>query len=117
MIDIKKERKKLYAHLKELGILEKIDDAQIEIYLLNLKRYWDYEEHFKTNDRTITTKSSEGIVRYAQQVPEVNFQKECWTVIQKLASEFGLTPKSRAAIKAEKIKKDDEFDKLMKSTT
>jgi P27 family predicted phage terminase small subunit len=114
-INLKKEREKLHAHLKSLGIFEEIDKNQIEIYLVNLKSYWDYEEYFKTNNRTIVTLSSEGIQRYAQPVPEVNFQKENWNVIQKLASEFGLTPKARNAIKAEKNKvEEDEFEKLKK---
>ena len=110
-INIKAERKKLHAHLNELGVFEKIDNNHIEIYLLNLKSYWDYEEYFKTNNRTLIVNSA----GYSQQVPEVNFQKENWNVIQKLASEFGLTPKARASIKAEKIKsEDDEFEKLRK---
>ena len=115
-INIHKKRQEITAHLKELGVMEKIDENQIEIYLLNLKSYWDYEEHFKTNDRTIVTKSKEGAIRYAQKVPEVDFQNANWNIIQKLSTEFGLTPKSRASIKAEKDKgEDDEFDKLKKN--
>lgn len=114
-IYIKTERKKLHEHLKDLGVFEDIDKNQIEIYLVNLKSYWDYEEYFKTNKRTLVTVSSEGVPRYAQPVPEVNFQKENWSVIQKLASEFGLTPKARASIKAEKNKVElDEFEMLKK---
>ena len=110
-IYIKTERKKLHEHLKDLGVFEDIDKNQIEIYLVNLKSYWDYEEYFKTNNRTLIVNSA----GYSQQVPEVNFQKENWTVIQKLSSEFGLTPKARASIKAEKNKVElDEFEMLKK---
>jgi len=114
-INIHKKRQEITAHLKELGVMEKIDENQIEIYLLNLKSYWDYEEYFKTHDRTIVTHSAAGVIRYAQKVPEVDFQNANWNIIQKLSTEFGLTPKSRAAIKAEKNKsEEDEFEILRK---
>jgi P27 family predicted phage terminase small subunit len=114
-INLNSEREKLHAHLKALGVFEEIDKNQIEIYLVNLKSYWDYEEYFKDHDRTIVTLSEGGDVRYAQQVPEVNFQKENWNVIQKLSSEFGLTPKARVSIKAEKSKVESNPVQLLRN--
>lgn len=110
------EKKRVIAHLKALNLLDKIDNNLIDIYVENLKEYWDHVAYFKENSKTIDTYNADGItLKYAQQHPKVSFMKENWAVVVQISKEFGLTPKSRAGIKIEKVeKKEGKVQKLMR---
>lgn len=102
----RKEWLKLSAPLHQMGILHEQNASPFRMYCF----YWGqhvelsrYLNSLRAEDMTV--KSSRGDVRA---IPQVKMCLDATNAAQRLANEFGITPKSRAAIIGEATEKPPE---------
>ncbi len=87
--------------LVKLGILSKIDGAELAFYCITYARWQDHEDIVAVEGTLITTKSDNLI-----QHPALGIANTAMKLCHRFASEFGFTPSSRSRFP--KKKEEDE---------
>jgi len=108
--EAKKEWRRLAKKMERLGILTEIDMAAFAGYCQAYARWKEAEEFVTQHGMIVKTPSG-----YWQQVPQVSIAQTYLKTMNRLASEFGLTPASRSRIIADSDGKDteDELEVLL----
>ena len=108
--EAKKEWRRLCKKMEMMGVLSEVDMAAFAGYCQAYAR-WKEAEEFITQHGTIV-KTPSG---YWQQVPQVSIAQTYLKIMERFASEFGLTPSSRSRIVADSINhdSDDELEELL----
>jgi P27 family predicted phage terminase small subunit len=90
--------------LHRLGLLTSVDMAALAAYCANYERWQAAESILK--DKGLVTVSGNGS---EVKRPEVSIANDAMKLVLKFASEFGLTPSSRARVKVEPKQQADPF--------
>lgn len=109
----RKTWKKLVKELNALGLLTTVDGPSLGAYCQAVSRMEAAEKHIAEKG-IVVDGAHGGLIKN----PSVTIAKECALLIQKFASEFGLTPASRTRIKAPtKTTTKTEFQELLEKQT
>ena len=100
--EAKKEWRNMVKKLEPLGLITEIDHATLEAYCVAYGR-WAEAEQKVLNEGTLY-KTEKGNVITS---PRLWVANKAMEQMQKLASEFGMTPSARSRIKVEKPKEEE----------
>lgn len=100
--EAKREWKRIAPELERLGLLTKVDGAALAGYCQAYARWRAAEEIIKREGLTVTTESG-----YVMPHPAVKIAEKSMQLLRAFATEFGLTPSSRARMTLPKVEEDD----------
>ena len=110
--------KKIYRErsrvLINMGMIAEPDVDMLVAYANTLDLYYQAVEEQNNNEDglTVTVKDSKGNVKIMMS-PYIKLQKELIETANKLGSQFGFTPSSRAAMKVTPEKEQDPLEKFL----
>lgn len=91
--EAKREWRRIVPELESLGLLTKIDRAQLAAYCQSYARWYEAEMVIKRDGMIMTTATG-----YQQQMPAVGIARQAMADMRAFASEFGLSPAARTRI-------------------
>lgn len=106
----KEEWSRIYAEMKELGILTNLDSSVLAAYCTAYALWRQANEYIKEEGILVNAPSG-----YPMQAPYVAVLNKQVDIMVKLASEFGMTPASRTKIKTEKTQEDDPMEQILRN--
>lgn len=86
--------------MDRLGLLTEIDINPLARYCRVWARWRAAEEVIDVSGPTCDVLDKDGRIKYVQQRPEVNIAANLLTQLLKLEQEFGMSPSSRARVRA-----------------
>lgn len=106
----KREWTRMAAAMEAMGILTNVDVAAFAGYCQAYARWREAEEFITQHGSIFKTPSG-----YVQQVPQVSIAQQNLKIMQSFATEFGLTPASRARLGANAATSGKDADDPMEA--
>jgi P27 family predicted phage terminase small subunit len=98
--------------LNKMGLLSKSDQTLMELYCITFAQYRNLLEQVRKTNMVLVRKTDKGVMVERNQM-YTELQK-AMDRLQKLTSEFGLSPSSRSRLVSTKAFDDDESDLITK---
>lgn len=104
--------RELIDELSQMGVIGNIDRRSLARYCHLTARWLKCEEFIADKGSIYVIKEKDGSVRYIQQYPQVSEANKLAAQLTRLEQEFGMTPASRARVRAEHKPENDQEDDL-----
>ena len=115
-VDAKAMWKRLIPMLSDMGVLTEVDGNAVARYCQLWSRWKRAEQFIQKNGDVFPIKAEDGSIKYLQQFPQVGIANNLAAQLNRLETEFGLTPSSRSRIRIEKgSDRMDEFERFINS--
>lgn len=106
-VEAKREWRRVVPELERLGLLTRVDRAELAAYCQSWARWKEAEEFIEKHGPAIPIRDADGRVKYLQQIPQVSISQKERQAMRAFASEFGLSPSSRSRIQVPEQQADD----------
>jgi P27 family predicted phage terminase small subunit len=106
--EAKRQWNALVPHLHKIGLLTMVDQQSMAAYCQAVSRWAAAEAAIAKEGLTFETEFG------PRKHPAVTIAKECMLLIQKFASEFGLSPSARTRIEVPAGGEDDDLEAFLK---